>query len=499
MSSDPRAKRPRPAPAASAPRPRSSCRALERLFAPLGPEAAKALEAYPAILRRALALRPGMERELPRRIRELSLSLTAEREGGPKPGYLSDPRTLSAYAWYFLPWNLLRLSRLLPALDLDIPEGGLVCDLGAGPLTLVQALWLSRPDLRRKRLRFVCVDRSRRALDLGLALFAALAGFNPASEDAPWSVRVHRGEYWQGLVDGADMVAMVNVANELADTGRTPLSERMERLAATLAESLGPGGRLLAVEPGTRLGWRCLHGMREALLEMGLGLCAPCPHRRECPLAESRARAWCHFNMSAGDAPGWLVAVSNRADLAKERLSLSFLLARKATVPAVAGATRVVSGAFALTDAPGSAVYGCSDKGLLVLVAPDRRPPRPGDLLAVEVPPGAPIDAKSGAPRIALGPDPDAPPPPGAAPVIKTPPAGASDRRRPPVPAAKGRGEATGSSGPARSGRSCRSGKAGKPHAPSGGRKPGGPPARAGGKGPGPAARSQGSRKSGRG
>ncbi|EHJ47289.1 Ribosomal small subunit Rsm22 [Solidesulfovibrio carbinoliphilus subsp. oakridgensis] len=386
-------------------------RALARLFPPLSPETTTALAAYPAALRRALNLRPGLERQLPRSIRDLSLSLTAEREGGPKPGYLSDPRILSAYAWYFLPWNLLRLSRLLPALDLDLPEDGLVCDLGSGPLTFVQALWLSRPDLRRKKLRFLCVDRSRRALDLGLSLFTSLAGFDPAGDDAPWRIRLLRGEYWQGLADGADLVAMVNVANELGGTGREPLDSRMERLAAQLAESLAPGGRALVIEPGTRLGWRCLLGMREAFVEMGLGLLAPCPHGHDCPLTEGHTRAWCHFNMSLSGAPAWLSTLSERAELGKERLSLAFLLARKCPAVARPNAVRVVSGAFALADAPGSAVYGCSAKGLVVLVAPDGRPPRPGDLIEVAVPPDAPQDAKSGAPRVRLAGDPAAPAP----------------------------------------------------------------------------------------
>jgi hypothetical protein len=372
------------------------------LFSPLSLEAARALEAYPALLRQALPRRPGLERELPRNIRDLSLSLTADREGGPRPGYLSDPRTLAAYAWYFLPWNLLRLCRLLPGLDLDIPEDGLVRDLGAGPLTLVQALWLSRPDLRRKRLRFVCTDRSRRALELGTRLFAGLAGFDPTAPEAPWRVQGVRGEYWQGLGEGSHLTAMINVANELAGAGREPLAERMERLAGQLADTLAPGGRLLLVEPGTRLGWRCLEAERRALTEMGLGLVAPCPHERPCPLAEGRVRAWCHFITPPQGAPAWLAALSDRAGLAKERLSLSFLLARAGTAPDLAKTARVVSGAFALTDVPGSAVYACSGTGLLVLVSPDRHPPGSGDLLAITPAPGAPVDPKSGAPRLVL-------------------------------------------------------------------------------------------------
>lgn len=373
-----------------------------RLFSPLSPEAATALAGYPALLRRALHLTAAMERELPRRIRDLSLSLTAERDGGLKPGYLSDPRTLAAYAWYFLPWNLLRLSRLLPGLACELPDDALVCDVGSGPLTFVQALWLSRPDLRQKRLRFLCTDRSRRALDLGLALFSGLAGFDPTAPDAPWRIRTMRGEYWQGLTGGARLVAMVNVANELAETGREPLDVRMERLAGQLADSLAPGGQVLTVEPGTRLGWRCLASLRTAFLEMGLGLSGPCPHGRECPFSISRVRAWCHFTMSLSGVPSWLSALSERAELGKQRLSLSFLMARAAPPDWTAHAVRTVSGGFSLSDAPGTAAYGCSEKGLVVLVAPDGRVPRPGDLLVREIPRDAPHDAKSGAPRLVL-------------------------------------------------------------------------------------------------
>ncbi len=392
--------------------------APKRLFPPLAPAVTAALAAYPGLLRRALGTTPSLERALPRQVRDLSLSLTAEREGGPKPGYLSDPRTLAAYAWYFLPWNILRLSRLLPALPLELPEDGLVCDLGSGPLTFVQALWLSRPDLRGRRLRFLCADRSRRALDLGLALFAGLVGFDPLAEDAPWRVRPVRGEYWQGLADGAALVAMVNVANELGGGGREPLAARMERLAGQLADSLAPGGQALVVEPGTRLGWRCLLGLREAFGEMGLGLDAPCPHGRECSLVSGRTRAWCHFTMSPAGAPAWLTSLSERAQLGKNRLSLSFLLARNAPPAFPRDTVRVVSGAFSLADAPGSAVYGCSGKGLVVLVAPDGRVPRPGDALELPVADEAPRDAKSGAPRLRLpGHDAPAVPPPGREPA----------------------------------------------------------------------------------
>lgn len=415
-------------------------RHTEHLFHPLSAEAEKALAALPVALRRALGLRPGMERELPNQIRNLSLSLTADREGGPRPGYLSDPRGLAAYAWYFLPWNLMRLCRLLPGIDLDIPDDGLVCDLGSGPLTLPLALWLSRPDWRGKRLRFVCADRSRRALDLGMQLFAAVAGFDPAAPDAPWRIRCVRGEYWQGLTEGAHLIAMVNVANEMIGLGREPLAERMERLAGQLADHIAPDGRLLIVEPGTRLGWRCLEGMRRAFVEMGMGLLAPCPHAKACPLTTGRVRAWCHCIVSPQGAPGWLTTLSERAGLAKERLSLSFLLVRAGQVPETGTVARVISGPFSVSDVRGSAVYACSKKGLLVLVAPTGQQPRSGDLVPVTVPDDAPIDAKSGAPRVALAPLAQARPTVDAKPEPAHRPSGGEPAKRSPSPAARRRG-----------------------------------------------------------
>lgn len=461
-----------------------------RLFPSLAPDVATALAAYPELLRRELALSPGMERAMPRAVRDLSLSLTAEREGGPKPGYLSEPRTLAAYAWYFLPWNLLRLSRLLPALPLEIPDDGLVCDLGAGPLTFLQALWLSRPDLRKKRLRFLCVDRSRRALDLGLGLFRRLAGFDPAAPDAPWRVRVMRGEYWQGLSEDASLVALVNLANELGGGAREPLDARMGRLAGQVADALVPGGRALVVEPGTRLGWRCLLGLREAFLEMGLGLDAPCPHGEECSLLAAHTRAWCHFTMSPAGAPAWLAALSERLRLGKTRLSLSFLLAAKQPPAFAANTVRVVSGAFSLADAPGAAVYGCSPEGLVVLQAPDGRAPRPGDAVTLPVPADAPRDPKSGAPRLVL-PGHDRPAP-GSPPVAPRDGAdrpgrgaGEGDAPRPANrPARKG---PPGPGTPSRNGRSGGKGKHPRPPRGARGGASGGPARHASGDAPGAA------------
>lgn len=81
----------------------------------------------------------------------------------------------------------------------------------------------------------------------------------------------------------ADLVAIAYVINELEDAER-------ERLIAELWQRTA--GALLIVEPGTPAGWRRIAAAREALLEMGAHVAAPCPHAVACPI---EAPDWCHF------------------------------------------------------------------------------------------------------------------------------------------------------------------------------------------------------------
>ena len=97
----------------------------------------------------------AQRRDLAMACRDLSAMLTTERDSLDRP-YWTAPRLTSAYLRYFLPWNLVRLSSLLPGLDFgDIPDEPLILDMGSGPLTMPLALWLSRPDLRSKPVTIV--------------------------------------------------------------------------------------------------------------------------------------------------------------------------------------------------------------------------------------------------------------------------------------------------------------------------------------------------------
>jgi hypothetical protein len=349
-----------------------------RLFPETGPPypwIAESLQAYAGILDAVAPLKPKHRALLAQGIRDLSRDLTRDRGSGLAPNYLSDKAKLSAYVRYFLPWNLLRLGRLLAALPFDPPEGGHILDAGAGPLTFVQALWLARPDLRGRALRFTCADRTPAGMRLGLALFSALAG------DTPWDIRLVHAPFPRCLEGPYDLIALVNVINEQMlglERGGAKGGGR-DDLAETLLGALGPAGRLLVVEPGTRMCGRRISVLRRALLEAGGSALAPCTHQGVCPLGRPDAKSWCHFNCSVRGAPAWLAALSAEAGLPKRSLSLSFLLAsgspeESAAKLTEAGAYRVVSEEFPLPGRAEASVgrYGCGPAGLALLISRER-------------------------------------------------------------------------------------------------------------------------------
>ena len=93
------------------------------LFSPLDAFCRNALAQLPKALDAVMPLSRNHRADLPEAIRDLSAMLTYER-GGLGRSYWSAPRYVSAYLRYFLPWYLVRLTGLLPGLDLSVP----VCD-----------------------------------------------------------------------------------------------------------------------------------------------------------------------------------------------------------------------------------------------------------------------------------------------------------------------------------------------------------------------------------
>ncbi|CCO23915.1 small ribosomal subunit Rsm22 family protein [Maridesulfovibrio hydrothermalis] len=363
---------------------------------PLPPaEITKKLENYLNILDKAVPLRSKHKTELPYAIRDLSKALTGERSSLPKD-YMGDPRSLNAYLRYFLPWNLYRLSRLFQGLDINLPDNGIIIDLGAGPLTVAQALWIARPDLREKKLTFINVDRSPKPMREGAKLFEALAS------KSPWRMVNVKGGPSSKIRERANLLVTANMVNEAASGMKAPLPVWSAKFCQHISRMLAPEGKMLIIEPGIRRSGRTLSVMRNEFIEKGYSILAPCPHEEECPMTAEHGKPWCHFNFDSNHSPVWLQKLSARCRLEKDNVSLSFLYVGQPGTPSPVPhegemLIRAITDSFRIDDG-GYGQYACGAEGLLLLLAKGgARSIFPGGLLGMPIQTEMEEDLKSGA------------------------------------------------------------------------------------------------------
>jgi hypothetical protein len=363
------------------------------LFPLPGPELCRALERALALVDELFPLPGRFRAGLPRDVAELSRLLTGAR-GERDEAYLGQPPLLSAYLRYFLPWNLYRLSRLLPSLPLALSPGDALTDLGSGPLTLPLGLWLFRPELREMPLEVRCLDRTGAGLEAGKKLFSALAG-----PRCPWTIRTIRASL--GAPIRGPRAALVTAVDLFTETLRgipaasvRALAQNAEKQGRLLSAVASETGSILVLEPGIPQSGAFIAALRGALLSLGRPPLAPCLHAEPCPLpggprtgsgagnaAGSAAGKWCHFAFGAEGAPPGLRRLSAAAGLPKERVVLSFLLAGPRGNPSRKDApcldepppelpVRIISDAFPVPPGGGYGRYGCSRRGLVLVAGP---------------------------------------------------------------------------------------------------------------------------------
>jgi hypothetical protein len=335
------------------------------LFTPLQPQTRRLLDGIPALIDRVFPLPARFRSSLPKDVAELSRLLTSGR-GERGLSYMGKPPLLSAYLRYFLPWNLYRLCRLLPDLDITLSPNDRVTDLGCGPLTLACALWICREDLRFVPLEFNCVEQNRPALDAGKKFFLALVG-----ENSPWKINAVKGDLKSLKTRNAALVCAVNVFNEMyGDISRSnedSLSLNAGKASRLLAGYGSASSAFLVVEPGFPRCGEFISLLREAFSEKGIRALSPCPHDKACPMGKKR---WCHFAFDTDDAPEALHRLSVAAGLPKERAVLSFLYASRTggqTADNTKNKLRIISDAFPLPHNRFGR-YCCSAQGLTLLV-----------------------------------------------------------------------------------------------------------------------------------
>jgi SAM-dependent methyltransferase len=365
---------------------------------------------YSGLLRDVFPMKSAHRRRLAENIQALSAFLIEDRKEVLGRDYLHTPAALGAYLWYFMPWNLLRLTRLLGSLELDPPVGAHIVDLGAGPLTVVQSLALARPDLLDRELHFHCLDTTPKPMREGRKLYHGLLGLLGKQQPARWKVHLVHAPWKAGLQDlpQADLLTAANFLNELPWHRRSPLSEQLDDFFQSVARHLRKDGQGLFVDPGNRLGGKLISLLRESAVASGWNILAPCTHHQPCPMLLHRETSWCHFILSTQGCPSWLTDLSREAELFKHDVSLSYvhLVGPLGQRPrAGEDLARIISAEFPVTDPRfGRMVgrYGCAAQGkLLILSDQDETGTVSGESVPVYLPEMTRHDPKSQA-RIAM-------------------------------------------------------------------------------------------------
>lgn len=314
---------------------------------------------------------------LPSQIKVLSHFLTDERQDR-RLGYMNQTEHLVAYTHYYMWWNLVRLTRLfanLPSSFFNLKDACVCLDIGSGPLTLVAALFLARPELRKKKLTWYCMDISQSALNMGQDIFLSIVA---RLKCQAWDIIKVKEAFAGEIKQKATFITCANMFNESAQDSSMPPDFIAKKYCQTLlsyADKADKNTRFLLVEPGVPKNARLISLLRDAFMRRGFSPISPCPHTGNCPMTGQKGGKWCNWAFSTEDAPRALLKLSEAAYLPKERAVLSFLALQKTAVgdraEAEQMAVRVSSEKIRLAGNR-SGYYACSDMGLLLLQTDDK-------------------------------------------------------------------------------------------------------------------------------
>lgn len=381
----------------------------------LSKETINILNNFDSIVQGVKPLNSRQLQQLPYNIRELSHQLTDNRSER-RLGYMNENIQLSSYVRYYTWWNLVRLTRLFSNLSPEcFPSKESVCiDLGSGPLTVVSALWLSRPELRKVKLTWYCLDVSANSMALGEDIYLSIAAKTAAAsgaEETPWKIIRVKGSFGTAIKQKADFITCANMLNELDQASTMPPEYQTKKYYDQLKIYSGANAKYLLVEPGVPKAARTLSLLRGRFINDNFRVAFPCPHALECPMNGFKSytgskNKWCNFAFSTEDAPAKLLKLSSMAKLPKERAVLSFIsVSNDFNKESKNLLVKIASDSFYL---PGNRTgfYGCSKLGLTLVNCEKNTALKSGDLISValneEECASLPVDEKSGAKLIRL-------------------------------------------------------------------------------------------------
>ena len=387
------------------------------LFDKIPAESQKILNTFDSILQDVKPLNSKQQAMLPQNIRNLSHLLTDDRNAR-RIGYMNETVSLSAYAHYFLWWNLVRLTPLFAGLAKNadskpffdsVQDGDVFLDIGSGPLTVPIALWLAAPALRQKEITFYCLDYSQTALSFGEELLLSImAKTHSATPDQKiWKIIRVKGSLGTKINRKARLVTCANMFNELFWNSSEPLEQTSKKYASVILGYACKDAAVFVAEPGIPRAARFISLLKDSLMRKKFLPVSPCPHFGACPMDGRKGGKWCHFVLLTDDAPEKLLKLSAAAGIPKDRASLSFVFSASENYAPNAETTkdlplRIVSDSIRLYDGS-SARYACSARGLTLAIAPETDYSS-GDFVRVngEDIKKLPVDRKSGAVKITL-------------------------------------------------------------------------------------------------
>lgn len=343
----------------------------QKLFGTLDKESLDILENFDDIIQNVKPMNQRQKKELPHIIRDLSHELTDERSER-RLGYMNESQKLFAYINYYMWWNLYRLTSLFAAMDAScfafLKDDSVLLDMGSGPLTVVIALWLSRPELRKKKLKFYCCDVSSSSLSLGENLFLSIASKTIHNDKAePWKITRIKGSFGVSIKEKADFIFCANMFNELYWDTDKPLEEVSKKYSASLSDYAGENASFFIVEPGIPRAARFITLLKECFTRRGFNIILPCPYEAKCAMPGLKGGKWCHFVLSTENAPKKLRYLSEQAHLSKDRASLSFVFASKKLESIKDESIRIISDSIKLENEKTYARYACSSQGLTLV------------------------------------------------------------------------------------------------------------------------------------
>ena len=343
------------------------------------------LENFDSIVQSVRPLNSKQLQQLPHNIKEFSHQLTDER-GSRRLGYMNEAIQLSVYTRYYLWWNLVRQVRLFSNLNTSaFPSKDEVTalDIGTGPLTVVTAIWLARPELRTKKITWYVMDVSQNAMKAGEDIFLSVAA---KTKTEPWKIIRVKGSFGTHINQKADFITCGNAMNEMEQASDMPPEYKAKKLYEQLKAYASPDCKYLMVEPGVPKSARLLSLFRTRFIKDGFNVQAPCPHAGECPMNGFKAytgsqNKWCNFAFSTEDAPKKLLKLSDMAKLPKERAVLSFISAiprnalentESSAKPSKEPGTLTLRIASDPLKLPGwqTGFYACSELGLTLVTVP---------------------------------------------------------------------------------------------------------------------------------